>query len=409
MPNSDSRIPLFANAGSRVNLAQLRGVNAMPGYWGLLASSRPVLGLLAIEVGFRENRAASGTRSGIPLGSRALKKLITSAKWKRYLSARSRSQQTANARFGFHERERHTKSLFRHRIHRFKKQGTVRAPDNFSLIQNSNETIGFLDQIKKTAQSRNVFVDLSGVKTITPDAICGLLATIHQRRIEPAMVSGNVPRERGAAELVENSGFREHVHTPGGSRYEPRKGMVRKQQSVEAFQTRFDRMLAKELVEFGTEKLFGVSRPNGPSFSVLTEGMLNTLNHASKIPGTKEPWWASVYYDVERQRACFTFIDRGVGIFESYSIIQAVKMRMELVTLSRAGILKSLFQGQVTSSSGEPGRGNGIPRMYDHAKALRIRNLTVVTNNVKGEAEHDRYEMLDASYQGTLLYWEMVP
>jgi hypothetical protein len=166
-------------------------------------------------------------------------------------------------------------------------------------------------------------------------------------------------------------------------------------------------MLAKELVEFGAEKLFGVSRPNGASFSVLTEAMLNTLNHASKIPGTKEPWWASVYYDAERQRACFTFIDQGVGIFESYSIIQALRMRIDLRTTSRAGILKSLFQGQVASSSGEPGRGNGIPRIYDHVKAQRIRNLTVVTNNVKGEGETDRYEMLDASYQGTLLYWEM--
>jgi len=337
-----------------------------------------------------------------------LRKLITRAKWRRHLSARSRSQQKANARFGVHKRERHARSLFRHRIHPFKKQGAVRAPETFSLIQNTGETIRFFDEIKKTARSRNVYVDLSGVKAMTPDAITGLLATIHQRTIGSAVVSGNVPQVSAVAEMIENSGFREHVHTPGGTRYEPKAGKIRKRhESVEAFQRVFDRILAKELVEFGTGKLFGTPRPNGPSFSVLTEAMLNTFNHASRIPGTKEPWWASVYFDPDRQRACFTFIDQGVGIFESFSMMQRLKMRLDLLASSRADILKGLFQGQVASSSGEPGRGNGIPRIYDHVKAHRIHNLTVVTNNVKGEGETDRYGMLDASYQGTLLYWEM--
>lgn len=337
-----------------------------------------------------------------------MKKLVTCEKWKRHLAARSRSQQKANSRFRRHERERHAKAAFKHRVRRFKKQGTVRAPEVFSLVQNPSETILFLNEIRETARSRNVFVDLSGVKAITPDAVAALLATIHHSRIEPAIVAGNVPQDSGAAKMVNNSGFRDHVRTPGGMPYESPRGKVRKRyRAGDVYQIRFDRLVAKELVEFGTGKLYGTPRPNGPSFSILCEAMLNTLNHASRRPGTHEPWWASVYYDAERQRACFTFIDQGVGIFQSYGLRQRLKMWLELNVLNRAETLKRLFQGEIPSSSREPGRGNGIPRIYDHSKAQRIRSLTVVTNNVKGEAETDRYEILDKSYQGTLLYWEI--
>jgi putative methionine-R-sulfoxide reductase with GAF domain len=83
-----------------------------------------------------------------------------------------------------------------------------------------------------------------------------------------------------------------------------------------------------------------------------------------------------------------------VGIFESFKLKQKFKMWVGLRTMSRAELLKQLFQGQVASSTEAAGRGNGIPRIYEHCKSQRIRNLTVVTNNVKGEAESDRYDVL---------------
>jgi hypothetical protein len=45
--------------------------------------------------------------------------------------------------------------------------------------------------------------------------------------------------------------------------------------------------------------------------------------------------------------------------------------------------------------------------MYEHCRAGRIRNLTVLTNNVIGEAETERYQVLTESFEGTLLYWEI--
>jgi hypothetical protein len=273
------------------------------------------------------------------------------------------------------------------------------------MVQNPNETILFLNEIRNIARSRNVFVDLSGVKVVSPDAIAALLATIHHSRIRPAVVEGNVPNDGVAARMVNNSGFRDHVHTPGGVRYESPVGKVRKRYGAgDVFQTRFDQMVAKELVEFGTEKLHGTPRPNGPSFNILCEAMLNTLNHASRWPGTSG---ASIYYDDERRRACFTFIDHGVGIFRSYGLKRRLKIWVELNLLNDAQILRRLFEGTIRSSSGKPGRGNGIPRMYDHSKAQRVRNLTVVANKVKGEAEADRYDILNEPFPGTLLYWEI--
>ncbi|MHB8653870.1 MAG: hypothetical protein ACYDA9_08330 [Terriglobia bacterium] len=265
-----------------------------------------------------------------------------------------------------------------------------------------------MNKIKEVARERNVFVDLASIGIITPDAVAGLLATIHHSKISPAAVWGNVPNEPKAREIINDSGFRNHVGGSGGYSNLTPKGEIRKRKSSqEVFQVRFDQVAASELIDFGTRKLYGTARPNGPSYSVLCEAMLNTYNHASKRSESREPWWASVYYDAERQRACFTFIDQGVGIFKSYGYMLRLKVWAESTILSRAQALERLFQGKIPSSTVQPGRGRGIPEMYVHCKSQRIRNLTVLTNNVIGYAETDRYEVLGNTFAGTLLYWEI--
>lgn len=268
--------------------------------------------------------------------------------------------------------------------------------------------VAFFNDVYRLAEDRNVYVDLTGVKVMTPDAIPGLLATIHHCRTVGSRIRGNVPREPKAQRMLEDSGFRDYVRSaPGHPRPIPMGRVVRFKQSHELFQNKFDQFLAKDLVEFATSKLTGTARPHGPSFSVFGEAMLNTFNHANKSV-SHEPWWASVYYDSERKRACFTFLDRGVGIFRSHRLTTQLKVMKALRLLSPPQILQRLVNGEIPSTTREPGRGNGIPGMYAHCKAGRIKRLTILSNKAFGDLESESYLELRRFFPGTLVYWEIL-
>jgi hypothetical protein len=262
--------------------------------------------------------------------------------------------------------------------------------------------------MRSVAEKRNLYVDLSGVKTMTSDAIAGLLATIHYCKSLGARARGNVPTEPQAEQMLNNSGFRTYVHSSPGSQYTSPMGRIEKfTKRGEAFQNKFDQNLARRIIEFATLKLTGTARANGVSYSVFCEAMLNTLNHASGPNAPREPWWASVYYDSDRNRACFTFLDQGVGIFNSRRLAMRLKLLVHLRSPSSGELLKLLFRGAIPSTTGVLGRGNGIPRMYEHCKAGRIRNLIILSNNAVGNAEEETYRVLPRGFEGTLLYWEI--
>jgi hypothetical protein len=64
------------------------------------------------------------------------------------------------------------------------------------------------------SKHRDLFVDLSGVRAITPDAIALLLATVKfldQKR--KVYVSGNYPEAEIATETIRMSGFNEYLRT----------------------------------------------------------------------------------------------------------------------------------------------------------------------------------------------------
>jgi hypothetical protein len=338
----------------------------------------------------------------------SVKRLITKYKWKTHLRRRSLSQLRKSRMFSEYRRVKNTAKSGQARLRAFKKTKNVDAPEVFSLVQNPNESVRFLNQILALASGANVFVNLADVKRITPEAIAALLARIHLTHRTASRISGNLPTDPTAKDVLYRSGFRDYVRTNDQYQQYDLSGRVRKRSgSVETVQTKYDQLVALELIEFAMERLTGTPKSHGPSFAVYGELMLNTLNHAS-AQGGQEPWWASVYCDKTRRRACFTFIDQGVGIFGSHRLNLALKISSALRVKSRAEILSMLFKGEIPSSTRVPGRGNGIPGMYNHCKAKRISNLLVLSNNAAGNAESGRLETLRESFGGTIVYWEIV-
>jgi hypothetical protein len=337
-----------------------------------------------------------------------VKRLITELKWKSHLRRRSVSQLRANRRLSEYRRSKNARKVGRPRLQAFKRTKNLDAPEVFSLLENPDESVNFLNQILLLSESANVFVNLGNVKRITPEAIAALLARIHMTNRTRSRISGNLPVDAAAKEVLDRSGFRDYVRTSDQYHRYDLMGRVRKRSgSVETVQTGYDQLVALELIEFATERLTGAPKTHGPTFAVYGELMLNTLNHASLRSGEREPWWASVYCDKANGRACFTFVDQGVGIFGSHRLNLALQISAMLRVKSKAELLKMLFEGKIPSSTRVPGRGNGIPGIYNHCKAGRISNLLVLSNNAAGNGDTGRFETLRESFSGTIVYWEI--
>ncbi len=285
--------------------------------------------------------------------------------------------------------------------------GRATAPEVFSLVQNPDASISFLNNLFEIGKIANVYVDLSKVQTIGPEAIATLLAVIHSQKLSTALVSGNTPIEPRAKEMLDESGFYDCVRVASGATPPPALGKIKtRKRSKETMQVRYDQRVANELVEFGATKLHGRTTRHQMSYRVLSEAMLNTMNHASRH-ADREPWWASVYFDSQRNRACFTFIDQGVGIFGSHCFTRALRIQRSLRALSNAELLCRLLQGQIRSSTKVEGRGNGIPGMYNACKAGRIQNLFLLSNRSSANVDHDRYSDFKNEFSGTIVYWEI--
>jgi hypothetical protein len=263
--------------------------------------------------------------------------------------------------------------------------------------------------MKILSKTRNVFVDLSGVTHLTPDAIAALLATIHDRKIGRGHISGNTPKDDKLRTVLDSSGFREYVRSNTDEAYRVPAGKVskRSKDSRDILNEHFDQTVATQLISFAVSKLRGAPGLHRPSYRVFAEAMLNTLNHASANTETREFWWSSVFHDDARNRACFSFIDQGVGIFKSHRLGVLLRVFRSVGATTNAQVLERLLQGHVPSSTKVPGRGNGLPGMYSHCIARRIRRLVIISNDAYADVESGVYKPLKTPFAGTILYWEI--
>lgn len=276
------------------------------------------------------------------------------------------------------------------------------APGSFSLVDEPHLSISFFRSLQNHIRRRDIFVDLSEVKVITPDAIALLLACVRQLSDRGISVRGNYPSEPEAVEAIRESGFHDYLKTsmaPSGGK---RGAIVRQdllQQSRQA-----DGQYARKLVDFA-EKDGGDRLRLKLAYGHLIECMGNTHQHASSRPG-EQMWWASVFRDSRRQRDCFTFVDMGMGIFNSAEL--SLRLRLyKLTGFRREQILKDLLNGKIPSSTGKAYRGRGLPSIYRSCADGKIRRFVIVTNDVYADAERGAFLPLSDEIKGVVLYWEV--
>jgi hypothetical protein len=331
------------------------------------------------------------------------KKLFSTERWKRYLKSRQLAQDR-NAKRRRHrgkQQKRHQQPIAQRAFY------TLAAPSNFSIVQNSTATIAFLNNLRFYSAKYNINLDLSRVASLTTDAIAALVATTGALTRAGTLINGVSPNDAVAQRILIGSGFFDHYHSQQPLPHVPHGQILREKSK------KVQPDLARDLIHFGIKALTGIDGKCSAAYRVLIESMSNTHNHALSAKARRdrsqegETWWATVYADAERKRVCFTFVDVGVGIFESVRLGK-IRFLYRLVGLRKdTDILRDLLQGKVESSTGYSYRGKGLPAINRLSEAGRIESLIIVANDVYANVSASEYKILPVAFRGTLLYWEI--
>jgi hypothetical protein len=219
-------------------------------------------------------------------------------------------------------------------------------------------------------------------------------------------VGGNLPADPEVASKFKASGFFTGFAKPPDELPEA-KGMLKTRTS-----RRVHSEIAADLVRFA-EKHASMSRQVAiRSSATLVEAMTNTHNHAgSTARGTfnkrrrgEWPWYAGVY--CEDGVAYFSFVDLGVGILRSTHARQFLRLFGGTIeAYGRPKLLKDVFNGAVGSSTCDPGRGNGLPKMKSDADSNGLPRLQVATSSVIGMVSDLDFRVVKSNFHGTLLRW----
>ncbi len=292
----------------------------------------------------------------------------------------------------------------------------ILAPDFFSLIDNEEEVLAFIKQIRLCfAKHKKVFVVLSSVKVVTNDAILVLLSNMIQFRSHKIDFNGNFPRNVEAKRKIEESGFFEHLYNT--IRVEDSYSIKSIKSSIYTHaQRNVAPEIADSLIKQASKMIWGVPKRCPGVQRAFIELMHNTNNHASDIAGEKH-WWVSVTHDKKNKTVLFSFIDFGIGIFRSLKEKKPGDKFYECETVFRKCfpwadtndkqlelILKGELHKTVTKNYY---RGKGLPGIYEAFNVNKLASLVIISNNVYANVAKNDYHLLDNELIGTFVSWEI--
>lgn len=331
-----------------------------------------------------------------------MKKKWTRPRYKRFVRSRQR----------YEAKKKHTRCqpFQRSTSHHGKPLQRLNSPEHFSLLNNPNETLSFLHDIRRYSPVYSLRVNLHDVNEIDAAAVAALVACIKSREIT---IHGNQPQDLSARDRLHDFGFFEHVR--GVPTRANLGGTIRR----EGAGRNVDARSLQSIVGFGMKRL-GKSPKHGPSYSIFSESVSNTFQHAHDSAGHK-PWWASVHYDDAKHRACFTAIDHGIGILDGLQRAQRLGHRgrrlAEVSSIITGGkwsrvdnserLEHLIAGGTIPSRTGQPHRGKGLPSMRRRSEAGLVENLVIISNDVFGRVYCNDYRLMDSRFPGVIVYWEV--
>lgn len=341
-----------------------------------------------------------------------MKRAILKWKHKRHQLKRSRS-----------EMKRRHKKYRLHRLHRMqskkkildirrtvqsKESYNLVAPRNFSFVDNTIEVLRYINKCKKLLHKRErVVCNIEDVNNITSDAIALLVACANDEnfRGKYGLIEGNAPQKPQLRKLFLESGFYNFVNTSKALKHahRPQANLLHKESHFHVHP-----LVAKEACLYGTKHVFHNERPIEELYEMLIEAMSNTNNHASNKDNTNIKWWLYAYNSSDNLTS-YSFIDLGVGIFDSIPVQSFKKMAISLNIKHNVSLVQDLLEGKIKSRIRKENemRGRGIPQIANNSQKQIFKRAYIISNDVKIDLKTKQAIKLEEDFQGTFLYWEL--
>lgn len=297
----------------------------------------------------------------------------------------------------------------------FKSYTHVPGPKVFSMVDNPEECISFINKIQECYKKKEkVFVNLELVERLSDDAIVILLSNMIRFKESHIKFNGNYPKDNVSSMKLKRSGFFSYLY---GSKRKSGYSINTMNRTIYTHgNVKADAAFSSEIIEASSEFVWGEPRRCPGIQNTFTELMANTYKHASDKEGGHH-WWMSMTKDEAEHKVVFGFVDYGIGIFRSlekkkpgdklYSGWQYLKTLFGKEQPYHI-IMKQILEGKLHKTvTKQTNRGKGLPSIYTNLTRNEIDSLVIITNNVYADAKNDNYRLLKNEFIGTFVKWEM--
>lgn len=279
-----------------------------------------------------------------------------------------------------------------------------KAPQRFSVINNPIESILFFQELLSFVQNKNnykktIFIDISGVKYLTIDALMYLISIINNSNNFEIM--GNEPDDTEINKAFKESGFYSYVHSVSNIAISQNRDSIQIVSGNDC-----NTVLAKRIVDFISEIVGCEKRNLSFLYNIMIELMSNTHKHAYTGKTTLHPcWYCFAEYD-KNNIIRFTFMDTGKGI---PSTVKKKVVEKMLSLYSENDFVVSALNGEFRTATNQKNRGKGLPKIRQICKEGKISNLHIISSKADVKVNTNSYFANDnaVTLRGTVYYWEI--
>lgn len=287
----------------------------------------------------------------------------------------------------------------------------IEAPKKFSLIENRNEVIAYINSIFDKAK-QGVFLQMNMGEIEYTDALTVTLviSLMMDARMESREKLKYI-QVRTPNNHTEPARIFKGCHFDGTVT----KGNADQNYFMSRTSSQVNQQFTSEIIEFAHSK--GVTDANTMLNPLLVEMFSNTNNHATPFDETiRIPWFISIME--ESDHLCFSVIDLGVGIYESLrssAALQNIPQKeynvvTDMYSNDQSRYLSTSIPKGVYSSTKLNYRGKGLKEIYDKATSSTTCNkFVIISNKAMVDVINIGTVKLDSgeSFNGTAFYWEM--
>lgn len=320
---------------------------------------------------------------------------------------RSVTRHSLKTRSSTYKENRQRRLILRRKKSSMPNYVTLKAPENFSFIDNTENVLEYFIRCRKAInRGYNVRFDISHITNLSSDSIALLAAFATDKSFNKGrIIKGNCPQDSKLGQLFVQSGFYKFVNAkPELKNAQNQKVCLFHQENNIKVQPK----IARNACNFALKRIVDDQIELESLYEILVEAMSNTNNHANKRKTGLINWWLYTY-NAPNGNTIYTFIDLGVGIFDSIPVIRFKKFMLKAHFLHNASLAKPLLNGDIKSSKQVDNsiRGKGIPQIYKNCRNTMFYRAYIVSNDVKIDLKTGLARKMPHEFLGTMLHFEL--